>query len=140
MAGAYAPYVADDLATGGITHDIEPEEFVLNASASAGVNTLPLFHFWGVLVPDERLRAANAIHPNSPELLRRLLEYRALIPADREAFDAHFQGISDTVVDSWTQFYEIRRQSYDEVAARRAIRHLDCLIYSYYPDSGVSCD
>ena len=36
-----------DMATGGVTLDIEPEDFVPNASMSAGENTLPLFHFWG---------------------------------------------------------------------------------------------
>jgi len=140
LAGAYAPYIADDLATGGVTLGIEPEGFILNASTSAGVNTLPLFHFWGLVVPGDQLREANAEFPPSPQILDRLLTYRAQIPINQAAFDAHFESISDTVVDSWTEFYATRRLSYDEGAAQRALSHLDCLIVNYYPDAEVTCD
>ena len=123
-----------------MTPAIDPEDFILNASTPAGVNTLPLFHFWGVVVPDARLRAVHAERPPSPALLDRLMVYRGQVTADQAAFDAQFESINDTVTDSWTEFYAARRATYDAAAGQRALAHLDCLIHSYYPEAAVRCD
>jgi N-terminal domain of M60-like peptidases/Peptidase M60, enhancin and enhancin-like len=116
---------------------------IYRLSAAAGAEVTPLIHFWGIHpVEPAKLKAKIAAKWLGSSLaVKALLErYRALIPANKAAFETFYNtvfpgmpaGVSPDYAAGW---WQIRRTQWTEASNLQAKGTIDALIALYFPNS-----
>ena len=137
------------------TSRLSDSDRIFRLSKAAGVDLRPLFHFWGVH-PSNSF-ASNALYDAeglqlSRQIYDRLLEYKALVPADNAAFQVfalNWWGRQPKITGNWTEREHARQwdseviwenqhapngEIYVETSCARIKAVMDGLIELYFPD------
>ncbi|NRB72298.1 MAG: hypothetical protein HRU51_10335, partial [Xanthomonadales bacterium] len=126
------------LAQGGIefTYEkefVEDDEYLRAAADSLGVNPMPLFHFWGVRGTPE-LEAELIQLPPSPEIYKRLMHYRSIVPRTRTGFQPWYDHNRPRVDPVHYDRYDWALANWDsEQLGRRALEQIDRVLRQWYP-------
>ena len=124
----------------GISHNIERDDFILNASKQLNVNLAPLLHIWGT-VPSEPIIAELAEMPISNEIKERIQQYRSIVPRNKEDFVAYFNAMieagknGDGNKQRWEAMAGEGYAAYPEYSSAIAdeiIAEIDAILCAYY--------
>ncbi len=111
---------------------ITDDEVIANASAAAGVNMAPLFHFWG-LQPSPALAEQLSSMPESMDILNRLNYYKSIIPANKAAFQPWYDGLKPRKDPVHHPRYDDALANYDSDNYAAAMAgQIDFLIATYF--------
>ena len=123
-----------------IAHYPERDPFMLQASKSAGINLLPLFHIWGMIPSSDIIEELSTLeYPQ--EIKNRILQYRSIVPRNKAAFVSYYNTMRaknknpggnkirwESMVSSGFGDYP----EYNEQVANQIITQIDLILCKYY--------
>ena len=121
-------------------HYPERDPFMLQASKSAGINLLPLFHIWGMIPSSDIIEELSTLeYPQ--EIKNRILQYRSIVPRNKAAFVSYYNTMRaknknpggnkirwESMVSSGFGDYP----EYNEQVANQIITQIDLILCKYY--------
>jgi len=121
-------------------HYPERDPFMLQASKSAGINLLPLFHIWGMTPSSDIIEELSTLeYPQ--EIKNRILQYRSIVPRNKAAFVSYYNTMRaknknpggnkirwESMVSSGFGDYP----EYNEQVANQIITQIDLILCKYY--------
>ena len=121
-------------------HYPERDPFMLQASKSAGINLLPLFHIWGMIPSSDIIEELSTLeYPQ--EIKNRILQYRSIVPRNKAAFFSYYNTMRaknknpggnkirwESMVSSGFGDYP----EYNEQVANQIITQIDLILCKYY--------
>ena len=111
------------------------DEMIAAASAAAGVNMAPLFHFWG-LHPSPEMAVQLAYMPESMDILNRLNYYKTIVPANTAAFQPWHDILRERKGPPHYIRYDYYIANYDiDNIAQGTLDQIDFLIATYFGKS-----